>query len=103
MADRFQMIDGIMRDTHWVCRLEKDTEMIVTDKAFTVRTARKAGRCAGSSTAGPCAHVIQPGERYVEGDLIVDPPFGRGRYCRACADARGMIFGYTIPPHREGG
>lgn len=73
--------------------------MQVTDSAFVIRKARKAGRCAGSSTAGPCSHVIQPGEHYVEGDLIVSHPFVRGRYCKACAVAREMAVAEC---HEEG-
>jgi hypothetical protein len=49
-----------------------------------VGTARKAGRC---QHGGGCRHKIQPGEKFVYGEL--DPyaagGFAQARYCLTCA------------------
>ena len=58
-----------------------------------VRTARKPGQCHNHFVGGKrCPIFIQPGDLYVEGD-VVDLPFTRARYCLTCAgpEARESI------------
>lgn len=60
------------------------------------RTARKRGRCANAHAADVgnpkvadiCKRYIEPGDRYVEGELNESAGgFGRDRICKPCADA----------------
>lgn len=53
-------------------------------KGHPIRTARKAGKCADFRH---CGTVIQPGDKYVEGDIDIDKAggFGHDRLCLACA------------------
>jgi hypothetical protein len=55
-------------------------------KGCPIRTARKAGKCAGFRH---CGTIIQPGDRYVEGDTQYDIAggFGHERLCLPCAGA----------------
>jgi len=50
-----------------------------------VRTARKLGRCHYwlGSGLGRCPVLIQPGDRYFDGEMRDGHPFARDRYCMA--------------------
>lgn len=62
-----------------------------------IRTARKAHRCDydhGVGNGGRCKTIIQPGDRYVEGDANDGAGgYARDRYCLACAgdEARSSV------------
>lgn len=51
-------------------------------KGYPIRTARKAGKCAGFRF---CGTIIQPGDLYVDCDPYKAGGFGHDRHCLACA------------------
>lgn len=63
-----------------------------------IHTARVAGPCVnavaakrGVEWAQHCLRTINPGDRYVDGDMNLDKAggFGRDRVCMSCAE-RGL-------------
>jgi hypothetical protein len=66
----------------------------VSAEQFTIRTARKAGRCANhraaaAGNAKACKVRIEVGDQYAEGESSIDIAggFGRDRICMGCVEA----------------
>ena len=74
------------------------------------RTARKPHRCQACNSKGPgtgrCTNIIQPGERYVEGEMeLYSHPNARERYCLECAgpEARELAERFCTPHPKSDG